>query len=215
MSNSLLKQYREKLKLLDKFNKHYYQDQKPLVSDKEYDELKSQILELENKYGFNDLKSPNVKVGYEPSKKFQKFKHKVKMLSLSNAFNEEDLINFQKKNINFLALNKNYEFEYSVEPKIDGISASLNYKNGKLIKGLSRGDGEEGEDITKNLKTIKDIPLNISQKDFPDEIDIRGEVFIETNDFKKIEKDFANPRNAASGSLRQKDSKKTELIPLF
>ena len=214
MSNSLLKQYREKLKLLDKFNKHYYQDQKPLVSDKEYDELKSQILELENKYGFNDLKSPNVKVGYEPSKKFQKFKHKVKMLSLSNAFNEEDLINFQKKNINFLALNKNYEFEYSVEPKIDGISASLNYKNGKLIKGLSRGDGEEGEDITKNLKTIKDIPLNISQKDFPDEIDIRGEVFIETNDFKKIEKDFANPRNAASGSLRQKDPKKTKLIPL-
>ena len=214
MSKSLLKQYREKLKLLDKFNKHYYQDQKPLVSDKEYDELKSQILELENKYGFNDLKSPNVKVGYEPSKKFQKFKHKVKMLSLSNAFNEEDLINFQKKNINFLALNKNYEFEYSVEPKIDGISASLNYKNGKLIKGLSRGDGEEGEDITKNLKTIKDIPLNISQKDFPDEIDIRGEVFIETNDFKKIEKDFANPRNAASGSLRQKDPKKTKLIPL-
>ena len=214
MSNSLLKQYKEKLKLLDKFNKHYYQNQKPLVSDKEYDELKSQILELENKYGFNDLKSPNVKVGYEPSKKFQKFKHKVKMLSLSNAFNEEDLINFQKKNINFLALNKNYEFEYSVEPKIDGISASLNYKNGKLIKGLSRGDGEEGEDITENLKTIKDIPLNISHKDFPDEIDIRGEVFIETNDFKKIEKDFANPRNAASGSLRQKDPKKTKLIPL-
>ena len=214
MSNSLLKQYKEKLKLLDKFNKHYYQNQNPLVSDKKYDELKSLILELENKYGFNDLKSPNVKIGYEPSKKFQKFKHKVKMLSLSNAFNEEDLINFQKKNINFLALNKNYEFEYSVEPKIDGISASLNYKNGKLIKGLSRGDGEEGEDITKNLKTIKDIPLNISQKDFPDEIDIRGEVFIETNDFKKIEKDFANPRNAASGSLRQKDPKKTELIPL-
>ena len=162
----------------------------------------------------NDLKSPSVKVGYKPSKKFKKFKHKVKMLSLSNAFNEEDLINFQKKNINFLALNKNYEFEYSAEPKIDGISASLNYKNGNLVKGLSRGDGEEGEDITENLKTIKDIPLNISHKDFPKEIDIRGEVFIETNDFKKIQKDFANPRNAASGSLRQKDPKKTKLIPL-
>ena len=88
------------------------------------------------------------------------------------------------------------------------------YKNGKFITGLSRGDGKEGEDITENLKTIKDIPLNISNKDFPKEIDIRGEVFIETNDFKKIEKDFANPRNAASGSLRQKDPKKTELIPL-
>ncbi len=214
MKNSPSKEYLKKLSLLEKYNKFYYQNQKPLVSDKEYDELKSEILELESNYGFNDLKSPNVKVGYKPSKKFEKFKHRVKMLSLSNAFNEEDLINFQKKNINFLALDKNYEFEYSAEPKIDGISASLNYKNGKLIKGLSRGDGEEGEDITENLKTIKDIPLNISHKDFPDEIDIRGEVFIETNDFKKIEKDFANPRNAASGSLRQKDPKKTELIPL-
>ena len=214
MSNSLSKNYKKKLKLLENYNKQYYQNQKPLVSDKEYDELKSEILELEKKYGFNDLKSPSVKVGYKPSKKFKKFKHKVKMLSLSNAFNEKDLINFQKKNINFLALNENYEFEYSAEPKIDGISASLNYKNGNLVKGLSRGDGEEGEDITENLKTIKDIPLIISHKDFPKEIDIRGEVFIETNDFKKIQKDFANPRNAASGSLRQKDPKKTELIPL-
>ena len=214
MSNSSSKDYKKKLRLLEKYNKYYYQNQKPLISDKKYDELKSEILGLEEKYGFNDLKSPSVKVGYKPSKRFEKFKHKVKMLSLSNAFNEEDLINFQKKNINFLALNKNFEFEYSVEPKIDGISASLNYKNGNLVKGLSRGDGEEGEDITENLKTIKDIPLNISHKDFPKEIDIRGEVFIETNDFKKIQKDFANPRNAASGSLRQKDPKKTELIPL-
>ncbi len=214
MSDSPSKDYKKKLKLLEKYNKHYYQNQKPIISDKEYDEFKSEILGLEKKYGFDDFKSPSVKVGYKPSKRFKKFKHKVKMLSLSNAFNEEDLINFQKKNINFLALNEKYEFEYSAEPKIDGISASLNYKNGNLIKGLSRGDGEEGEDITENLKTIKDIPLNISHKDFPQEIDIRGEVFIETDDFKKIEKDFANPRNAASGSLRQKDPKKTQLIPL-
>ena len=214
MSNSSSKNYKKKLKLLEKYNEHYYQNQKPLISDKEYDELKNEILRLEKNYGFKDLKSPSVKVGYKPSKKFEKLKHKVKMLSLSNAFNEEDLITFQKKNINFLALNENYEFEYSAEPKIDGISASLNYKNGNLIKGLSRGDGEEGEDITENLKTIKDIPLNISHKDFPQEIDVRGEVFIETDDFKKIEKDFANPRNAASGSLRQKDPKKTQLIPL-
>ena len=113
-----------------------------------------------------------------------------------------------------MALNNNYDFEYNAEPKIDGISASLNYKSGKFIQGLSRGDGEEGEDITANLKTIKDIPLKILHSDFPEDIDIRGEVFIETDDFKKIEKDFANPRNAASGSLRQKDPKKTELIPL-
>ena len=214
MSNSSSKNYKKKLELLEKYNKHYYQNQNPLVSDKEYDELKIEILDIEKKNGFSDLKSPSVRIGYKPSKKFEKFKHKVKMLSLSNAFNEEDLINFQKKNINFLALKKDYEFEYSVEPKIDGISASLIYKNGYFIKGLSRGDGEEGEDITENLKTIKDIPLNILHKDFPEEIDVRGEVFIETNDFKKIEKDFANPRNAASGSLRQKDPKKTKLIPL-
>ena len=129
---------------------------------------------IETKYGFSNLKSPSVKVGYKPSKKFEKYKHKVKMLSLSNAFDKDDLINFQKKNINFLAFNKNFEFEYSAEPKIDGISASLNYKNGKLIRGLSRGDGEEGEDITENLKTIKDIPLSVSHPDFPEEIDIRG-----------------------------------------
>ena len=214
MENSLLKNYKKKIKLLNKYNKFYYQNQKPLVSDKKYDELKSEILELEKKYSLSNSKSPSVKVGYKPSKKFEKFKHKVKMLSLANAFTKEDLLNFQKKNINFLALNKNYEFEYNVEPKIDGISASLTYKNGKLVRGLSRGDGEEGEDITENLRTIKDIPLNISHKDFPEEIDIRGEVFIENNDFKKIENDFANPRNAASGSLRQKDPKKTELIPL-
>ncbi len=214
MGSSSLKGYKNKLKLLEKYNKFYYQNQKPIVSDKQFDKLKTEILELEKKHGFSDTKSPSVKIGYKPSKKFQKFKHKVKMLSLSNAFNQEDLINFQKKNINFLALDKNYEFEYSAEPKIDGISASLNYKKGKLIRGLSRGDGEEGEDITENLKTIRDIPLNVSHPDFPEEIDIRGEVFIETNDFKKIEKDFANPRNAASGSLRQKDPKKTKLIPL-
>ena len=214
MTNSSLKNYNRKLSKLEKYNKHYYQNQKPLVSDKEYDDLKYEILELEKKFGFTNLKSPNINIGYKPAKKFQKFRHKIKMLSLSNAFNQDDLINFQKKNINFLALNKNYEFEYSAEPKIDGISASLTYKNGKLFKGLSRGDGNEGEDITANLKTIKDIPLIISHKNFPEEIDIRGEVFIETNDFKNIEKDFANPRNAASGSLRQKDPKKTELIPL-
>ena len=128
------------------------------------------------------------------------------MLSLGNAFNEEDLKNFEKKIINFLSLKNSNVIEYSAEPKIDGISASLIYVNGKFIKGLSRGDGTEGEDITQNLKTIKDIPIEINNKNFPEEIDIRGEVFIENNDFEKIKEKFANPRNAASGSLRQKDS---------
>ena len=134
------------------------------------------------------------------------------MLSLSNAFNKDDLLNFEKKIYNYL--NKNINFEYSVEPKIDGISASLTYKNNKLTYGVSRGDGEVGEIITENLKTVKGIPLEIKKPDFPDEIEIRGEVFIKKKDFFKIKENFANPRNAASGSLRQKDSNETRKIPL-
>ena len=97
MSNSLLKKYKKKLDLLDKYNKLYYQNQEPLVSDRDYDNLKFEILELEKKYNFSDTKSPSTKVGYKPSRKFEKFRHKVKMLSLSNAFDKDDLINFQKK----------------------------------------------------------------------------------------------------------------------
>ena len=136
------------------------------------------------------------------------------MLSLSNAFDEEDLINFEKKIKNYLDLENDYQIEYSTEPKIDGISASLTYVNGKLVQGLSRGDGREGEDITQNLLTIHDIPKQINSKNFPKEIDIRGEVFIKNNDFKKLSSKFANPRNAASGSLRQKDPNSTSKIPL-
>ena len=106
--------------------------------------------------------------------------------------------------MNYLNQKDYSEIEYSAEPKIDGISASLSFKNGKFINGLSRGDGKEGEDITENLKTINDIPQKILSKDFPSEIDIRGEIFIQNNDFKKLAGKFANPRNAASGSLRQK-----------
>ena len=136
------------------------------------------------------------------------------MLSLSNAFSEEDLINFEKKIINFLDQKKSFKIEYSAEPKIDGISASLIYKKGKFVMGLSRGDGKEGEDITLNLKTINDIPKEILSKDFPDEIDVRGEVFIKNSDFDRLKDKFANPRNAASGSLRQKNSEDTKKIPL-
>ena len=116
--------------------------------------------------------------------------------------------------MNFLDKKGEFKIQYSAEPKIDGISASLVYKNGKFDTGLSRGDGKEGEDITENLKTIKDIPHTITSKDFPDEIDIRGEVFIKNNDFKKLSDNFANPRNAASGSLRQKNPEDTKKIPL-
>ncbi len=216
MSNNLLvKKYLEKVSLLQEHNKNYHDKNNPTITDQVFDLLKIEIINLENKYKFLKSEySPARVVGFKPSKNFQKIKHRVPMLSLGNAFNEEDLKNFEKKLVNFLSLKNSNIIEYSAEPKIDGISASLIYVNGKFTKGLSRGDGTEGEDITQNLKTISDIPLKINAKNFPKNIDVRGEVFIENNDFKKINEKFANPRNAASGSLRQKDSKVTAKIPL-
>ena len=207
--------YLNKLKLLNKYNKYYYDQSNPIVTDQKYDELKKEILIFEKKNpNLLSLDSPSLNVGFKPSKNFIKVKHKMPMLSLGNAFNEEDLINFEKKIINFLSFDQLKKIEYSAEPKIDGISASLIYKKGKFVQGLSRGDGKEGEDITKNLMTIKDIPKIILDKNFPDEIDIRGEIFIENDDFKLINNNFANPRNAASGSLRQKNPNVTSKIPL-
>ena len=212
---AIKKNYLKKIKEFKNNSKYYYEKSEPKISDFEFDKLKQQILELEKDYNYlKSPYSPSNAVGFKPSKNFQKIKHKVPMLSLGNAFNEEDLENFEKKIINFLSLKNFDNIEYSAEPKIDGISASLIYINGKFVRGLSRGDGAEGEDITKNLKTIKDIPATITNKNFPNEIDIRGEVFIENNDFETIKNSFANPRNAASGSLRQKDSLVTSKIPL-
>ena len=208
-------EYNKKIKLYDKYNKYYYNNSSPKVSDKEFDQLKNDILLLEKKYKFiNSKKSPSKTVGYKPSKNFKKVEHRAPMLSLSNAFSEEDLNNFEKKILKFLSKQNNFKIYYSAEPKIDGISASLTYKKGNFIRGLSRGDGKEGEDITTNLETIKDIPKKILSKDFPEEIDIRGEVFIQNSDFVKLKNKFANPRNAASGTLRQKDSDETKKIPL-
>jgi len=214
LKSSAKKEYKKKIKQYKKHSKKYFEDSSPIVSDHDFDLLKKEILDLEKKFDFEDKDSPSKTLGFTPSKNFEKYPHRVKMLSLSNAFDEKDLINFEKKIVNFLNLNKNFEFEYSAEPKIDGISASLTYKSGKLIRGLSRGNGDEGEDITLNLKTISDIPHKIDQTDFPEDIDIRGEVFIQNKDFEKIKDSFANPRNAASGTLRQKDPKKTSKIPL-
>ena len=209
------KLYEKKLKLLDRYNQYYYNKDKPLVDDKNYDELKVSILSLEKKNNFlKSKKSPSEIVGYKPSKNFKKFTHRVSMLSLANAFSEEDLLNFEKRILNFLSEKETFKLSYIAEPKIDGISASLTYKNGKFVRGLSRGDGKEGEDITANLETIKDIPKKISNKNFPEEIDIRGEVFIKNSDFENFKDKFANPRNAASGSLRQKDPNDTSKIPL-
>ena len=152
-------------------------------------------------------------VGSPPTNKFKKIKHLIPMLSLANAFNEKDMEDFLKKIKNFLNYKKE-NIELFSEPKIDGISATLVYENGVLARGLSRGDGTIGEDILENLKTIKAIPQKISSKDVPELLEIRCEIFISKKDFKTINNKFANPRNAAGGSLRQKDPKETSKIPL-
>ena len=211
--NEIQKKYNKKINEINKHNKLYYDLSKPIITDSQFDNLKREILNFEKKYEkLIDKKLSLNSVGYTPSKSFEKYKHRVPMLSLSNAFNKEDLLNFEKKIFNYL--NKNIKIQYSVEPKIDGISASLTYIDKKLKYGVSRGDGQTGEIITENLKTINDIPLEIKSNDFPNEIEIRGEVFINKKDFFKIKDKFANPRNAASGSLRQKNPNETKKIPL-
>ena len=215
MKSLSLKEYKEKIALIEKLNKAYYHNDKPLVSDADYDKIKKDVLDFEKKNPYIiDKNSPTKKVGYAPSEKFSKVKHLVPMLSLDNAFTRDDVEDFLKKIRNYLNFEKDTPIELTAEPKIDGISASLIYKNNKIIRGLSRGDGEYGEDITENLLTIKDIPQILHGESTDKEFEIRGEVYIGKKDFEKIKNDFANPRNAAAGSLRQKDSKKTALIPL-
>ena len=205
------KEYLYKIEKIKKYDKAYFDKDKPLVSDKEYDVLKEEIFKLEKRYIFLKSKdSPSKKVGYKPSHKFKKVPHDVPMLSLSNAFSRENIEDFLKKIRNFLNLDKNEKIIFSSEAKIDGISASLKYIEGVFVLGLSRGDGKIGEDITNNLKTIDDIPKKIIKTNFPKILDVRGEVYISKSDFKKINKEFANPRNAAGGSLRQKDYRETK-----
>ncbi len=207
-------QYKKKLKNLKKHNKFYFTEDKPKISDLEYDNLKKETKELEIKYPFlKKIGSVDQIIGAPPSNKFQKIKHLIPMLSLSNAFNRQDMEDFLKKITNFLNLN-NEKVELFSEPKIDGISATLIYDNGFLVKGLSRGDGIIGEDILENLKTISSIPKKIKGNAVPRLLEIRCEIFIGKKDFTNLNKQFANPRNAAGGSLRQKNPKATSKMPL-
>ena len=209
------KVYNKKINKLRKHDKAYFLRDKPLISDKEYDDIKNDILKLEKKYTYlKNKNSPSKKVGYEPSSKFKKVQHDIPMLSLANAFSKENIEDFLKKIKKFLNIKNSEKITFSAEPKIDGISASLKYIDGIFTLGLSRGDGKIGEDITNNLKTIRDIPKQINKSNFPKVLDVRGEVYISKSDFKKISKQFANPRNAAGGSLRQKDPNETKKIPL-
>ncbi|MFM8245151.1 MAG: NAD-dependent DNA ligase LigA [Candidatus Fonsibacter sp.] len=209
------KQYKEKILLLKKLNKAYYDKNKPLINDAEYDSLKKSIIDFENQNPQLVKKnSPTQLVGFKPSTKFSKVRHFTPMLSLDNAFSREDVEGFIKKICNFLNFKNNEQIEIIAEPKIDGVSASLIYEKNKIFRGLSRGDGEYGEDITENLLTLDDIPKSLNTSINLDRIEVRGEVYISKKDFFSLKDDFANPRNAAAGSLRQKDSRNTKKIPL-
>ena len=209
------KSYLKKINEIKKHNKAYFEDDNPLISDEDYDNIKQEILNLEKKYKYlKSENSPSKTIGYKPSDKFKKVAHDIPMLSLANAFSTENIKDFLKKIKNFLNIKNSEQIIFSAEPKIDGISASLKYIDGIFTLGLSRGDGKTGEDITNNLKTIKDIPKKINKPNFPKILDVRGEVYISKSDFKKINKKFANPRNAAGGSLRQKNPNETKKVPL-
>ena len=214
-NKKIVKEYKEKIKVLKKHNKLYFSDDKPQITDSEYDHIKKEIIDMEKQFPFLEKKSFSSSkiVGSKPSNKFQKIKHLKAMLSLSNAFNKNDIVDFLKKVNNFLNVSSKF-IDLFAEPKIDGISASLTYEKGNLIKGLSRGDGIIGEDILENLKTIKSIPLKIKDQKIPNIMEIRCEIFISKKEFLKIKEKFANPRNAAGGSLRQKDPEQTSKIPL-
>ena len=199
-------------------NYRYYVLDSPVIPDSEYDKLYRKLVELENKYPeFFDSNSPTQRVGAPPLEKFEKVAHSIPMLSLSNAFGENELLEFDERVKRFLNLPFDIDIEYTVEPKIDGLAIELVYENGKFVKGSTRGDGYIGEDVTLNLKTIKSIPLFLPENHGFSLLEVRGEVYIDKEQFLKINKErekaglplFANPRNCASGSVRQLDSKET------
>ena len=209
-----LEEYKKNKKILLEHNKNYYDLNSPKIDDATYDLLKKDLIDFEKKYNKKILgKKISDIIGFTPSTKFSKVKHLEGMLSLDNAFNETDILDFYKKINNYLNYEPNERIELFAEPKIDGISASLTYVNGRYIQGISRGDGQYGEDITDNLETILDIPKTLKENLYG-KFTVRGEVYIGKQDFVKLSNKFANPRNAASGSLRQKDSLNTSKIPL-
>ena len=207
---------------IEMHDKAYYQDDLPKISDADYDQLRLRNDAIEAR--FPELKradSPSERVGAPAVSGFGKVKHSVSMLSLSNAFSPEDVSEFLDRIRKFLKLETGEALRVTAEPKIDGLSASLRYENGVFVRGATRGDGQTGEDITENLKTIRDIPLNLGEGT-PSVIEIRGEVYMSHEAFSALNERqlasgrpaFANPRNAAAGSLRQLDANITRMRPL-
>ena len=201
----------------------YYREDSPEISDAEYDALRQRNEQLEAE--FPELirsDSPSKRVGAAPSEKFGKVRHAVPMLSLGNAFADEDVAEFVGRIRRFLKLSEDDELRITAEPKIDGLSISLRYENGKLVQAATRGDGQEGENVTRNCETIGDIPRVVKADDFPSVFEVRGEIYMSHKDFAELNerqsqagaKVFANPRNAAAGSLRQLDPAITASRPL-
>jgi DNA ligase (NAD+) len=204
-------------------NQRYHQLDAPEISDADYDRLMQELLALEKSHPELLVPdSPTQRVGAAPSGKFVKVRHSVPMLSLENAFANDDVIHFIDRIRRFLKLADDAELAFTAEPKIDGLSLSLRYENGKLMRGATRGDGMQGEDVTPNVTTLADIPKQLKGRGLPQVCEIRGEVYMTKSAFLELNKQqavagkqiFANPRNAAAGSLRQLDSTITASRPL-
>jgi DNA ligase (NAD+) len=204
-------------------DRRYYQEDAPTASDAEYDALRRRYNAIETRFPqLRTSESLTQHVGAAPSARFAKVRHAVPMLSLDNAFAEEDVVDFVGRIRRFLRLNDDEEIVFSAEPKIDGLSMSLRYENGALVTGATRGDGSEGEDMTANIKTLGDIPHRLKGRSVPAICEVRGEVYMTKQAFLALNKRqaeiggqvFANPRNSAAGSLRQKDASITASRPL-
>src|SRR5215467_1928716 len=207
---------------LEGHDRRYYQDDAPSVTDAEYDALRARFNAIEKRFPeFVSAESPSQKVGAAPSGRFKKVRHSVPMLSLDNAFAEEDVRDFVGRIARFLKLADD-QINFSAEPKIDGLSMSLRYEGGELVTAATRGDGAEGEDVTANIRTLKDVPQQLKGRGVPEICEVRGEVymtkrgFLALNERQKAAGDtvFVNPRNSAAGSLRQKDPSITASRPL-
>src|SRR6516165_6799465 len=204
-------------------DRRYYQEDAPTVTDAEYDELRRRYAAIEARFPqLATRDSLSQRVGAAPSPRFAKVRHAVPMLSLDNAFAEEDVIDFVGRIRRFLRLPESEEIAFSAEPKIDGLSMSLRYEDGKLVTAATRGDGAEGEDVTANAKTLEDIPKLLKGKNVPAVCEVRGEVYMTKHAFLALNKKqaeagkplYVNPRNTAAGSLRQLDASITASRPL-
>jgi DNA ligase (NAD+) len=208
---------------IESHDKHYYQEDAPKISDAEYDALRKRLNAIEARFPeFVSGDSPSQKVGAQPSGRFAKVRHAVPMLSLDNAFAETDVLDFVGRIRRFLRLGEDDRIAFSAEPKIDGLSMSLRYEGGELVTAATRGDGTVGEDVTANICTLEDVPKKLKGRNVPEICEVRGEVymtkqaFLALNERQKAAGDtiFANPRNSAAGSLRQKDPAITASRPL-